>query len=177
MTIPLPTWLLPTMVPKLILVLNHVISSEDAAMSRLRSHAGCHLKFECQGPVAFPAWPVVLLQITPAGLFDVPALAETCSTDLHIVIDATNPLALALGSLKGERPRMEVSGDATLAGDIHWLIENLRWDIEDDLSRLIGPMAAHQVLRWGSWWAAGLRDAMMQWMALAGRWSPGKPTA
>jgi ubiquinone biosynthesis protein UbiJ len=165
------------MVPKLILVLNHVISSEESAMSRLRPHAGRYLRLECHGPAGFPAWPAVLVEITPAGLFDTAGLSETASPDLHIVIDASNPLALALGGLKGERPRMAVSGDATLAGDIHWLIENLRWDIEDDLSRLIGPMGAHQVLRWGSWWASGLRDAITRLMALAGRWSPGKPSA
>jgi len=72
---------------------------------------------------------------------------------------------------------MAVSGDAALAGDVHWLIENLRWDIEDDLSRLIDPALAHQVVRWGSWWISGLREGVARVMVLAGRWAPGRSSA
>jgi hypothetical protein len=52
----------------------------------------------------------------------------------------------------GGRPPMEIQGDAALAGEVGWLAENLRWDIEDDLARIVGDAPAHQlarVMRWG----------------------------
>jgi len=82
--------------PKVVLALNHVISSEDAAMTRLLAHAGRHLRFECQGPAGLPALPALVLLITPAGLLDLPETphAEAPSVDLDILVDASNPLAV-----------------------------------------------------------------------------------
>ena len=31
-----------------------------------------------------------------------------------------------------------------LAADINWLVDHVRWDIEEDLSRVIGDAMAHQ---------------------------------
>jgi len=39
-----------------------------------------------------------------------------------------------------------------LAADINWLIDHVRWDYEEDLSRLMGDSAAHTL-------AQGLRAA------------------
>lgn len=56
-------------------------------------------------------------------------------------------------ALAGQRPQVEIEGDAALAGDVNWLVTNLRWDIADDVERLLGPAAAQaltqaaQVLR------------------------------
>jgi ubiquinone biosynthesis protein UbiJ len=32
-----------------------------------------------------------------------------------------------------------------LAADINWLVDHVRWDIEEDLSRVFGDAAAHQI--------------------------------
>jgi len=37
-----------------------------------------------------------------------------------------------------------VQGDVMLAADINWLVDHVRWDIEEDLSRVIGDAMAHQ---------------------------------
>ena len=42
---------------------------------------------------------------------------------------------------------MTVQGDAAVASELNWLIENLRWDIEDDLAGVVGPCPARQIVR------------------------------
>jgi ubiquinone biosynthesis protein UbiJ len=68
---------------------------------------------------------------------------------LRIEIDASNPAKLALGALTGEQPTVSVQGDAAFAGEMHWLMDNLRWDIEDDLAGIVGPLPARQLAQFG----------------------------
>jgi ubiquinone biosynthesis protein UbiJ len=53
-----------------------------------------------------------------------------------------------LGGATGRAP-MEVRGDVGLAAEVSWLAEHLRWDIEDDLARVIGDAPAHQLAQIG----------------------------
>ncbi|MDE1950490.1 MAG: hypothetical protein KGI35_17870, partial [Burkholderiales bacterium] len=80
--------------------------------------------------------------------------------DLGLRIDASNPAALFARLLAGERPSVAVEGDAQLAGDVNWLLENLRWDVAADLERLFGPVVAQQLHRVGRAVAAALRAAL-----------------
>ncbi|MEO6746857.1 MAG: hypothetical protein ABIS28_06745, partial [Caldimonas sp.] len=66
----------------------------------------------------------------------------------------------ALGALTGSRPRVDVVGNADLAADVSWLIDNLRWDIQDDLAGLVGTAPAHQLARFAGAIASGLRSAL-----------------
>jgi ubiquinone biosynthesis protein UbiJ len=142
--------------PRLLLLLNHVVAAEPAATERLRPHAGARLTVELAdlpAPAAVLAGgaPPVVLRVTPAGLFesvdaadaDGPAVAG--GTALHVRIDASNPLLSALKAAAGERPTVRIDGDAAFAADVSWLFDNLRWDVQDDLERLVGPVAAGQL--------------------------------
>ena len=55
----------------------------------------------------------------------------------------TSPLDLAQAALRGDRPAVRIDGDVQFAGDIQWLADNLRWDLEEDLARLMGDVPAH----------------------------------
>lgn len=139
--------LTPALQDRAILLLNHVISRESHAMARLAPFAGRSLLVHLQGwPTILPPVSDLVLAVTPAGLFE--RLAEGGGEALRIELDASNPALLALGALSGTKPRVTVQGDAALAGEINWLMENLRWDIEDDLAALLGPAPAHQLARW-----------------------------
>jgi ubiquinone biosynthesis protein UbiJ len=48
------------------------------------------------------------------------------------------------GLAQGDKPKMQVQGDVMLAADINWLVDHVRWDIEEDLSRVLGDAMAHQ---------------------------------
>lgn len=141
----------PAVQDRMILLLNHVISRETHAMARLRPFAGRLVVFHLQGwPSVLPPAPDLVMGLTPAGLFErLDPTHQSGSEVLTIELDASNPAMMALGSLLGERPRVSVQGDAALAGEINWLMENLRWDIEDDLAGILGPVAAHQLAAWG----------------------------
>ena len=52
---------------------------------------------------------------------------------------------------------IDVSGDERLAAEVGWLVRNLRWDAEEDLSRLMGDVVAHRLAR-------GARD-FLAWQA------------
>ncbi|MDC8786672.1 hypothetical protein [Roseateles koreensis] len=149
------TPLTPAVQDRTILLLNHVISRESHAMARLSPFAGRSVVLHLHGwPALLPPMPDLALGITPAGLFErldalVGAEEAGAPAALRIELDASNPALMALGALTGEKPRVTVQGDAALAGEINWLTENLRWDIEDDLANVVGPAAAHQLARFG----------------------------
>lgn len=145
----------PAVQDRIVLLLNHVISRETYALSRLRPFAGRAVVLHLAGwPALLPAAPDLVLAVTPAGLWE--RLDTAPAEALRIDLDASNPALLAFGALSGERPRVTVQGDAAFAGEMNWLIENLRWDIEDDLAAIVGPAPAHQLARWGRAAAQGL---------------------
>jgi ubiquinone biosynthesis protein UbiJ len=142
------------------LLLNHVLSSEAVATERLRAHAGRCIRFHFEGwPSMLPAWPSASFRVTPAGLLE--WLRDDADLDaeagLQVAMDASNPARLALMALAGERPSITVAGDATLASDVNWLFDNLRWDLVDDLEQLVGPAAAHQLGTLGQAVAAAVK--------------------
>ena len=138
----------PAVQDRLVLLFNHVISRESVAMARLAPFAGRAVVVHLDAwPALLPAAPDLILGVTPAGLWE--RLDAAPAEALRIGLDASNPALMALGALTGERPRVTVQGDAAFAGEINWLMDNLRWDIADDLAALVGPAPAHQLARWG----------------------------
>lgn len=153
-----------------ILLANHVIAGEPVAAQRLREHAGRSLLLQPDGwPTLLPPLPPLAFRVTPAGLFEWCGPDAPDSPDLRVGIDASNPALALVRTLTGERPRIEVAGDAQFATDINWLIDNLRWDIEDDLARVIGDAPAHELARLGGNMAQALREAVRGIGGLASR--------
>jgi ubiquinone biosynthesis protein UbiJ len=158
---------------RVVLLLNHVISAEPVAMERLRAHAARTLLIEFEGlPSFMPAPKPIAFRVTPAGLvewIDEPGLLVP---DLRVAIEVPNP-ALALARLVvGERPPVRVDGDAAFASDVNWLIENLRWDVQDDLARIVGDGPAREIGRFGSAVAKALRDGARKLDEFARRAGP-----
>jgi Uncharacterized protein conserved in bacteria len=55
---------------------------------------------------------------------------------------------------------VEVTGDTRLAAEVLTLMRHLRWDAEEDLSRLFGDAAAHRVMALARSFAAWQSDAL-----------------
>ena len=150
---PLPSFsplLMPALQDRLVLLINHVVSREPVAVQRLQPLAGRGLVLHlARWPTLLPAAPDLILGVTPAGLFERLDAAPPGLGGLRVEIDASNPARLALGALSGEAPTVSVQGDAAFAGEMHWLMDNLRWDIEDDLAGIVGPLAARQLAQFG----------------------------
>ncbi|MCZ8095675.1 MAG: hypothetical protein O9331_19555, partial [Acidovorax sp.] len=65
--------------------------------------------------------------------------------DLRLEVTELSPLALAQGALRGDKPAIRIEGDVQLAAEINWLADHVRWDLEEDLARLMGDAPAHQL--------------------------------
>lgn len=166
------------LVERLTLLLNHVLGAEAVAADRLRGHAGRVFRLQFDGwPALLPPLPQVSYRVTPAGLLEACAGAPaSVEPDLRLAIDASNPaLALAQWSAAGEWPRVDVQGDAQFAADLSWLMQNLRWDVQDDLARLVGQAPAHELARIARLIAGGLRGALGGLSAAASRNGGGAP--
>jgi len=152
------------------LMVNHVIAAEPVAQERLRAHAGRSIQLHFEGwPTLLPPLPALAFRVTPAGLLEWCGPDAPDTPDLRVSVDASNPALALVRTLTGERPRIEVAGDAQFATDINWLFDNLRWDLEDDLARVIGDAPAHELARLGSSVALALREAVRGIGSLASR--------
>lgn len=146
---PPPAWVVDEGQQTLVLFINHVIQQEKQAQDRLMRQKGrtVHIRF---GLFAID------LLITPAGLVD--RALPTGKPDLLLDISADSPWLLAKSALAGKRPPVKIEGDVQLAAEVGWLAENLRWDVEEDLSRLVGDAPAHAMAQAGSKLGEALKD-------------------
>lgn len=129
-----PQWVVEEGQQRLVLLLNHVLMQEKEAQDRLARKKGSVLHGR------WGAFEIDLL-ITPAGLFD--RAAPSSRPDLLVSVAADTPLVVLQSLMAGKAPPVNIEGDVQLAAELGWLAENLRWDIEEDLSRVIGDIPAH----------------------------------
>jgi len=183
-------WLGPAALARLVLLLNHVVSSEPQAAARLKPHAGRPIDVRWTGggaaslPPVLAQWlpqgltpPPIRLLITPAGLFEAvdaaspPASPDgsTAPTGLTLTVDLGEPLGLLKRLTRGERPDVQIEGDAALAEVASWLMKNLRWDLQDDVARWLGSTPAELLRKVGG----GIREALQRWKPGAGPSSGG----
>ena len=129
-----PAWAVDEVQQRLVLFLNHVLQQEKQAQDRLLRQ---------KSRVVRVLWGVfcIDLVVTSAGLVD--RAAPAAKPDLVLSLAAESPLGILQSALSGKTPPVKVEGDVQLAADVGWLAENLRWDAEEDLSRLIGDGTAH----------------------------------
>ncbi len=130
-----PAWLTHEIQHRAVLFLNHLLMQEPQAQERLLKQ---------QGRVVRLAWRRFNAQvtITPAGLLE---LNDAPEADLTLTVTDDSPFDLAKSVATGDRPAVRIEGDVQLAADINWLVDNLRWDVEEDLARVIGDGPAHGV--------------------------------
>jgi len=145
-----PEWAVQEAQRRIVLLLNHVLMQEPQAMARLARQKGRVLLFHWR-EFQFK------LQLTPAGLLDL-AAADTPS-DLTLSVTEVSPVALVQAALAGDKPAVRIEGDVQLAADINWLVDHVRWDLEEDLARIIGDAPAH-----------GLAQAARQALATLRQW-------
>ena len=132
-----PAWLQSELRNRVILLLNHVLMQEPQAMARLKRQQGKTVQVSW-GRISLP------LQASPAGLL---ALApDTSAPDLTLGVTEDTPFSLAQKVLAGDKPDVDIQGDVLLAAELAWLVDNVRWDVEEDLSRWVGDAPAHALV-------------------------------
>lgn len=142
--------LVPGAQARLLLLVNHVVSREPAAVQRLKAHAGRRLLVALvDQPGWLPALPPMRVTVTPAGLFDGDADPSAGEPDLSLHMSMPSPPQLLAALSGGALPEMRIEGAAAVAADMHWLADNLRWDIEADLAQVVGPTPARLAMSVG----------------------------
>jgi ubiquinone biosynthesis accessory factor UbiJ len=128
---------------------NHVLRSAPLAMERLRKHAGRTAAFHV-GPVT--------LAFTIQTTGEVAAAVPGAARDLEVRI---SPFLLPRLAAREEAAfrAIEMSGDMELAQELSYLARNLTWDVEEDLSRAVGDIAAHRIVSGAREVAKWTRDA------------------
>ena len=129
-----PGWMVEEMQRRLVLTLNHVLQQEPEAQARLKRQVG---------RVVEAHWRQfsVRLVATPAGLLDIAPVTQL--SDLTLTLTEESPFSLARAAVRGEKPPVRIAGDVQLAAEVQWLVDHVRWDLEEDLSRIIGDAPAH----------------------------------
>ncbi len=131
-----PPWAVEEIQRRMALTLNHVLAQEEQAKVRLARQAGRVIEAQ---------WRVftVRLVATPAGLLEL--APPGAASDLTLTLTEESPFALTRAALRGDKPSVRIVGDVQFAAEVNWLVDNVRWDLEEDLSRLIGDAPAHAV--------------------------------
>ncbi len=144
-----PAWLVDESHRRVVLLLNHVLMQEPEAMQRLVRQSG---------RVVLAQWRsfTFALLVTPAGLLDLAVPGAT--PDLTLVITEESPFAMAQALMQGDKPAVRIEGDVQLAAEVNWLVDNVRWDVEEDLSRILGDAPAHLLAAAARKVTQGLRD-------------------
>lgn len=148
-----PPWVVDEGQQKIVLLLNHVLMQEKEAQNRL---------LRKKGSVVHIRWGLFALDlvITPAGLVN--RALPVAKPDLLLAVVVESPVEVIQSVLSGKAPPVKIEGDVQLAAELGWLADNLRWDVEEDLSRLIGDVPAHTLANAARQAVAGLRQFLAQ---------------
>jgi ubiquinone biosynthesis accessory factor UbiJ len=133
-----------------IFALNHLLGAEAWARDKLKPYAGQCVEFR-----ASPL-PALRLDILDSGL-----LAHAAQDAVPNLVVTIGPGALP-AMVRGEDALMReigIEGSADLAGAVQYLFRHLRWDIEEDLSRVFGDVLAHRMVGEGRRFADWNREA------------------
>jgi ubiquinone biosynthesis accessory factor UbiJ len=141
--------------------INHVLRDADWARARLQAFVGCTVRFEipplsaaftvgadgCLLPSGSDTEPATVVRFTPGALFRLLCLHDGAA-----------------------RQEAQVEGDTAFASALTGVLGGLRWDAEEDLSRLVGDVAAHRLkeaasglLTWQSKAASNLAHALAEY--------------
>ena len=131
----------------LLAALNHLLAANDAARASLRPHAGRLIRLEAREPKQASAWFSMLLCVSGEGLLEaapMDAASPAVTMTLRPSLDAG--FAVLSKGPAGLQPHLRIEGDVLLAAALGELSRSLRWDVEEDLSRLTGDVIAHRIV-------------------------------
>jgi ubiquinone biosynthesis protein UbiJ len=140
---------------------NHVLAQQPWAREALARHAGRSLR------IAAPPFALGF-KITAAGDLESTqpwpigntgaAPGPAAAPDVTLSIAATRVPLLFIDPETAMKD-VHIEGDAEFAQTLARLAREVRWDVEEDLSKLVGDIPAHQFMRFARAFAAWGREA------------------
>lgn len=138
-------------------ILNHLLNQQPWSKDQLCRYAG---KTIC---IVVPPATLHLL-IESNGEFAALTAEEGTEPDATLSLHATAAIKFVLQK-QLDTSQLSMEGDTELATEIGKILRTLSWDIEEDLSRIIGDIPAHQVVSTGK---LAFREAKRQIFSLSG---------
>jgi ubiquinone biosynthesis protein UbiJ len=133
--------------------LNHLLGQAEWARRQLQAFAGRQARFD------MPPWQLAFAVGTD-GLFEPVGEGDI---DVVVALPVDTPF-VALQGIERAMAGAHVTGNAEFATALSFVLKNLRWDAEEDLSRLVGDIAAHRLVgvasRLTSWQQEVARNAV-----------------
>lgn len=148
---------------------NHVLTQHAWARRELTEHAGRLLAVRLHSPLGeFTAKvaidgdgrlvnPAVASPVDAADKAE-PIIEPAPAVTVRVPIEPALLLSLLRDGQQAAMRQVHVEGEAGLAATIGRLAPHLRWDIEDDLSRMVGDVAARRITATARAVLGGLRD-------------------
>jgi ubiquinone biosynthesis accessory factor UbiJ len=125
--------------PAVIAFINHLLRGASWAREELGQFAGRTARFEA-APFALSLTVLDSGEVAPAAADAAPAVTARLTPGLMLRLAARDDAAWR---------EIEIGGDTDFAAVINHVARNLRWDVEEDLSRLFGDIAAHRMAETG----------------------------
>lgn len=146
---------------------NHLLRSNSWAREKLKPFAGKTARFDC---------PPFSLALTIQESGEV-AAADVSATAPDATVKLTAGLMLRLLARdQAAWAEIGVDGDTAFATVLNQIVRNVRWDVEEDLSRVFGDIAAHRMVQTGKTldqWRAQAADNLAR--SLAEYWTEERP--
>lgn len=169
-------------------VFNHLLRQNDGMRARLATFAGRRVSVALEAPsLARLEPPRLAARITGEGLLDAspaevaaagPAAApaeappgepQRFDAGMHVRPSFAAAGALLREGTRGLAPYVRIEGEAMLAAALAEAAERMRWDPEEDLSRLTGDVVAHRIGRGVGAAREAMRGLRARFSASAGR--------
>jgi len=132
-------------------LLNHLLDGQPWLRERLIPFSGRGVSVEVD-PVS------LILTVGPDGVL---ATANGATQpDATARLSVLTLMRLAAGDERA-RAAVELSGDTAFAAVVAGVLRELRWDAEEDLSKLIGDIAAHRLVQAGRSFSAWQREVAL----------------
>ncbi len=132
--------------------LNHVLRQQVWARDRLRTHSGRTVRMVVVAPLGAVSADA---RIASDGTLELATIDSP-----SVTLSLTPTFSAVLGAMRdgavGLTGHLKVEGDVMVAAAVGEIAQHLRWDLEEDLSKLVGDVVAH---RMGDAARAGLRQA------------------
>lgn len=120
---------------------NHLLAPAGWARTRLLPHAGKRARLDL-APLT------VDFSVSADGLLAACSSADEPDVTLTLAL-SESPRALS-GGFEALMSRVRIAGNAEFADALGFVFRHLRWDLEEDLSHLVGDIAAHRLVATGA---------------------------
>lgn len=126
--------------------LNHLLQQNSWAIERLLPYTGQVVQITVK-PLSFD------FKVTDAGLFEDASSGEEPAA--KVILTPSGALRAMLEP-ESASSHVTLEGDDALASTVGRILQGIRWDAEEDLSRILGDVAAHGLFEK----AAKIRDGL-----------------